>query len=304
MEGSGRSLAAGAAACYNNPILLILGGAKVPLVIFESVSSRLRVARRGWAFAAVIALLALAPLAAGCSPRTMAQAATATPSQPGDAVPSPTVTPAAGATEPAGTPTVRPTPSGPPPTPENVLNVFNFFPSEDTLVKRDLLNLDGDDMPEVLFTITEPGITITEETASALRVLDYDPTYREWKPVWVSEPITGTASPLPAANRADGYNGGDLLRTGAHIFLARTSTLDGHAHLYMWQWDASKQTATRLKMAPPGGGPERDSFEGELDVQVADLDNDSVYEVVADNLASVQVWKWDGSKYAPEGGSR
>jgi hypothetical protein len=207
------------------------------------------------------------------------------------------------ATEVSGTPTERPTPPGPSPTPENLLNIFQLFPSNATLVKRDWLQLDKDDTLEVLFTITGPGESITTENRSAIGVADYDPKYREWNLAWSTSltVISGTASPLPSANRVDGYNGGDLLRTGAPIFLLRATTLDSHAHLYMWKWDAEKHQANFLKMVPASGGSEQDAaFEGDLDVNVADLDNDWVYEVIADNLKDVQVWKWDGSKYAPE----
>src|SRR5205823_3651227 len=102
--------------------------------------------------------------------------------------------------------------------------------------------------------------------------------------------------------RADGYNGGKLLRTNDPILLLRTTTLNSHAHLYMWRWDAASHKGERLKMVPVGGGSERNTdFEADLDVTVADLDGDGIYEVVADNVSGVQTWKWDGSKYAPEG---
>ena len=134
---------------------------------------------------------------------------------------------------------------------------------------------------------------VTGENHSDLGVLDYDPRYREWKLGWntSAHTVLGLAGPLPAANRSDGYNGGDLLRT---------TTVDGRAHLHMWRWDAGKQSADPLKMVPAGGGPEREEFEADLDVTVTDLNNDGIYEVVADNLSGAQVWKWDGSKYAPE----
>jgi hypothetical protein len=182
--------------------------------------------------------------------------------------------------------------------------MLTFFgsPTGGLLVKRDYLQLDKDNNPEILFALTGPSDVVTGENHSDVGVLDYDPTYREWKLGWntSAHTVLGLASPLPAANRADGYNGGDLLRTGSPIFLLRTTTMDGRAHLHMWKWDINKQTADAIKLVPVGGGPEREDFEADLDVTVADLDNDGVYEVIADNLAGVQVWKWDGSKYAPE----
>ena len=151
------------------------------------------------------------------------------------------------------------------------------------------------------------GETVTNEVYSALRVLDYDPTYREWQVISLSDVITGTASPLPAfdrtdPNRANAFNGADLLKTGGTVFLARTTTVDGRAHLYMWAWDRDKREAAPIKMAGPDG-VERDlDISGDLDVKVADLDNDLLYEVVADNLAGVEVWSWDGTKYVLKGG--
>jgi hypothetical protein len=252
-----------------------------------------------------LTLAALALMGSGYATRASAQVA-ATPTRASSAPekaasPAATSSPAITTTQAAGTPTARPTPSGPPPAPEDMLTFFGS-PTGGVLVKRDYLQLDKDDSPEILFTLAGPSDVVTGENHSDLGVLDYDPTYREWKLGWNTSAHTtlGLASPLPAANRADGYNGGDLLRTGSPIFLLRTTTMDGRAHLHMWKWDINKQAAEPVKMAPVGGGTEREDFDADLDVTVADLDNDGVYEVVADNLAGVQVWKWDGSKYAPE----
>jgi hypothetical protein len=258
----------------------------------------------------------MASLLAGCSAQGMAQSATATPAPasptasapPTEAAPATTAADAVtGTTTPEGTPTVRPTPTGTPPAIFDVMNIFNFFPSSQTLVKRDSLQLDDDPYPEVLFTVAEAGETITDETFSALRTLDYDPVYREWKVLWLSDVITGTASPLPAydandPNRVDAHNAQDLLRSGAPIFLARTTAIDGSAHLFMWKWDAAKKTADLLKMADPSGAERTVDFQADLDVKVADLDDDGVYEVVGDNLSGVEIWKWDGSRYVMEGG--
>jgi hypothetical protein len=69
----------------------------------------------------------------------------------------------------------------------------------------------------------------------------------------------------------------------------------------MWRWDARARQGVPLQMTTTAGGPARNAdFEADLDVNVSDLDNDGVYEVVADNISGVQTWKWDGSKYAPE----
>jgi hypothetical protein len=209
--------------------------------------------------------------------------------------------PAITATKASGTPTARPTPSGPPPAPEDMLTFFSS-PSGGMLVKRDYLPLGKDGSQEILFTLTGPSDVITGESHSDMGVLIYDTTYRKWNLGWntSTNTVLGLASPLPAANRVDGYNGGDLLRTGSPIFLMRTTTMDGRAHLRMWKWDAGKQTASPVNVAPAGGGAAGESFDADLDVTVADLDNDGIYEVVADNLSGVQVWKWDGSQYAPE----
>jgi hypothetical protein len=259
----------------------------------------------------------------------MAQSATATAQAAASPSPSPagtatiaasitpggTQTPQAGATITAtltvtatvveGTATPRPTPTGEPPPPINSLNVFNFFPETGTLVKRDTLQLDKDGPDEVVITVTSPQEAITGTFSSAIAVLTYDAVYREWDVRWSSTSITGTASPLPAANRAGGVNGGDLLRTGSPILLLRTTTEDNRAHLAMWRWNIGTGNGDYLKMLPVGGELEREAvFDADLDVNVADINDDGVYEVVADNLAGVQVWKWDGSRYVPEGGSR
>src|SRR5207302_9638854 len=114
-----------------------------------------------------------------------------------------------------------------------------------------------------------PDNLITDEVNSLLTVIDYDATQRQWNQAWVSDVVSGTASPLPAANRADGYNGGKLLRTNDPILLLRTTTLNGLAHLYMWRWDAASHKGERLKMVPVGGGSERNTdFEADLDVTV------------------------------------
>ena len=244
---------------------------------------------------------------AGCSPQDMAQAATATASAAQQAA-SPTVqtTPTANSSTAAtGTPEVSgpaPTPTGAPPAdPLTLLNVFKYLISPQVVVKRDMLQLDKDSVPEALITVSEPSDVITQETNTVLQVLDYDPAYREWNIPWDSDIITGTASPLPGANRADGLNGGDLLRTGDPILMARTTTRDGRAHLYMWRWDtqAARGVGVPIKMLPKEGAPEQQAFDADLDVKVADLDNDGVYEVVADNVSGVVVWKWDGTRYAP-----
>jgi hypothetical protein len=183
----------------------------------------------------------------------------------------------------------------------DVLNVFGFFSWPEMLAKRDPLQLDSDPVDEMLYTISEPADVITQETLSILRLLDYSETEGKWGRAWQSDVVTGTASPLPAANRADGYNGGKLLGTNDPVLLLRTYTVNGHSHLYVWRWDAAKKTGEHLKMIPAGGGPERNTdFEADLDVTMADLDNDGIYEVIADNTSGTQVWKWDGSKYTPE----
>ncbi|MBF6614671.1 MAG: hypothetical protein IVW55_16280 [Chloroflexi bacterium] len=280
-------------------------------------------------FTALGLLLLLALTSTGCSPQKMAQAATAT----AGAIPSPTVanpppasptsavvpgatstvtTPPADATAGAtgtpgtpGTPTVRPTPSGTPPNPLDVLNVFTFVnPLDLTLVKSDVLPLNGDSGPgQAFYTVSTATQPITQEEHSALSVLTYDPVYREWTPTWSSTEITGTASPLPLYSQPGGYNGGDLVHVGAPILVLRTTERAGHARLALWRWDKQKRTGEPLKMVSAGGGAERDAvFDADLDVNMADLDNDGVYEVVADNLKGVQVWKWDGSKFALQGG--
>lgn len=87
------------------------------------------------------------------------------------------------------------------------------------------------------------------------------------------------------------------------MLVARTTTKDSRAHLFLWRWDAARKQGVPLKMLPAGGGAEKDAgFDADLDINVIDLDGDGIYEVVADNIAGVQVWKWDGSRYVPQGG--
>ncbi|MDQ3931109.1 MAG: hypothetical protein M3328_18430 [Chloroflexota bacterium] len=294
----------------------------------------------------VCGLLVVAPLLAGCSRQSLAQAGTATASPPAPAasvqatatatapalntpaagvitattVSTPTqlsllITPAAAATSTGtltvgsptaeGTPTARPTPTGTAPDPVSALNALRFVRGFDTLVKRDLVQLDGGGPEESIFTIAGPGEVLTAEVRSTIGVLTYDQVYREWSVAWQSTPVSGTASPLPAVTLGPGlgYNGGDLLRTGAPVFVLRTTTQDGRAHLYLYSWDRDKRTAQPVKMLAPGGSTGDAAFDADLDVNVADLDDDGVYEVVADNVAGVQVWRWDPAnlRYAPEG---
>jgi hypothetical protein len=166
-----------------------------------------------------------------------------------------------------------------------------------------MMQLDGTGPNEVLYSLTGPDPVFTSEFRSNINVLTYDPVYREWLPLWSSVPVSGTGTPLLSAAQAElgGLNGGDLLRTGAPIFIVRTTTSDGRAHLVLYRWDAAGSKGDPLKMVPVGEGAEQDAaFTADLDLNVADLDDDGVYEVVADNVAGVQVWKWDGQKYVPE----
>jgi len=282
----------------------------------------------------VCALLVLLPLAAGCSSPAAAppaQAASTSTSATSTTVPAtvlPAVTaPAAGLTPTAsspltttlpvtatasvtstlvvGTPAPRPTPSGQPPSdPKQLLNVSEVVPIGNIVAKRDFMPLDGGPVDNALVTLTSDrfdiSLPITQDSSSGIVVLTYDPVYREWAPTWASEPISGTARPLPAANQPGGTNGGDLLRDGSHILEIRTTTVDGKAHLELFRYDSKTHKATLLKMVPQAGAPEKDAiFDADLDVTVADLDDDGVYEVVADNVAGVNTWRWDGSKFIP-----
>ncbi len=256
----------------------------------------------------------LALLSAGCTAGGTGQGSAATPTL--RVLPAATTSPVAATAQPIstvvsvptpigtpGTPTPRPVPSGTPPDPANVINIFNYVPSDYTLVKRDFLHLNkSSNAPEgeIVYTVTSPAQAITSETQSDISVLQYDTIYREWNPLWQSTYISGTASPLPSINVAGGMNGGDLLRTGSPILAVRTTTLDGRAHLGLWRWDSTAHKGSLLRMLPSGGA-ERDAiFDGDLDVNLADLNDDGTYEVVADNFSGVQVWKWDGARFVPE----
>jgi hypothetical protein len=203
----------------------------------------------------------------------------------------------------AGTPTPRPIPTGEPPDPESQLNIYQFYQTNNILVRRDMVQLDGGGPVETLYTLTGPDPVVTGELRSNINVLTYDETYREWTSAWSSDPVSGTATPLLSVAQAElgGLNARDILRTGAPIFIVRTTTADGRAHLHMYRWDAAGKKADPLRMVPVGGGAEQNAgFVADLDLNLADLDDDGIYEVVADNVAGVQIWKWDGQKYVPE----
>jgi len=206
---------------------------------------------------------------------------------------------------PAGTPTPRPIPSGTPPAdPFGLLNVFDIAPPGNIAIKRDILPLDGHQPDNVLVTFTgarmDPSTPLTDENGSAIGVMTYDSVYRDWNLTWQSDPISGTARPLPASDQFGGTNGGELLRDGSPILMLRTTTIDGAAHLELFRYDRKAHRASPLKMVPELGAAEKDAvFTADLDVTVADLDDDGIYEVVADNVPGVKTWHWDGSKYVP-----
>lgn len=266
-----------------------------------------------------VALTLIVPLISGCSaPRDSAQAQpadesptalVATPEGTPDGTPtletSATITDTAPITGTAETP---PTPSGTPEPPFDGFDIFRYVPSGKTLAKRDRIQLDapgenaGED--EVLLTITGPSETITDEIDSRIGVVSYITATRQWDLGWTSEVISGTAVPLLNIGQRDigGYNGGDLLRTGDPILVLRTYLSDGRAQLHMWRWDRQSRKAaavTKSDGAPEGSNT---TFEGELDINVIDIDDDAIYEVVADNLLGVQIWKWDGGSYVLQEG--
>jgi hypothetical protein len=276
-----------------------------------------------WVMCAFLLILALA----ACSPQTapssqpaiLQQAATATPpltetvlapTATTIAAPASTVTAAvpltATSVATATAAIVRPTPTGAPPANAfDRLQVFNFTSPGNLIIKRDKLPLDGGSVDNVLMTLTEArlGVTrpITDEVNSVLNVVTYDPTYFEWNLAWQSEPISGVARLLPATGALGGWNGGNLLGTGESVLALRTTTLDGKAHLELFKWNKTTHAGELLKMVPAGGGAEKDAlFDADLDINMADLNDDGVYEVVADNVTGVQVWSWDGSKYVPK----
>jgi hypothetical protein len=287
-----------------------------------------RVSGRGLAFTLALSVFALTMLIAGCAPGGFAQSPGATAEATGAPTVTVAITGTTGATPTTGeavitpspgvtgtgavTPTqpgpdvARPTPTGPAPDPANQLRILEFYNPADSLVKRDFIDLNGDQKAEVLFTVTgnRPPITSTQEIISRVAVLSYDDVYREWSLTWISAQITGTAHPLPSANRssAGGYNGGNILGTGNAIFAARTTARDGRAQLYLWRWDGAAGEGVPLKMQGEGGAETDALFTADLDVNLADINDDGIYEVVADNVADVRVWRWDGAanRFVPE----
>ena len=272
----------------------------------------------GILFAAALALIV--PLFSGCAtPRDVAKVQPELTPPIGSpttlvATPSSTAGVLAGGTPVAtdtvtGTVEVLPTPSGTPPSAFDILNLFRYVPSGKSLVKRDGVQLDapgpnaGED--EIVLTITGPSETITDEVDSRIGVLSYDSVYRQWDLGWTSEVVSGTATPLLNIGQKDigGFNGGDLLRTGDPILVVRTTMDDGSAHLHMWRWNRQSREAAPVKKS--GGPPEGHDtvFEADLDINPMDIDDDGVYEVVADNLSGVQIWKWDGNVFKLEGGT-
>ena len=92
-----------------------------------------------------------------------------------------------------------------------------------------------------------------------------------------------------------------MLGTGESVFALRTTTLDGKAHLELFKWNKTTHAGELLKMVPAGGGAEQDAlFDADLDINMADLNDDGVYEVVADNVTGVQVWSWGWLQYVPK----
>ena len=277
-------------------------------------------ARRGTGLLFAAALTLIVPLFSGCAaPRDGTQAQpeftpligtpTALIGTPASTVEAPsggTPSPSLAVT---GTVEVLPTPSGTPPSAFDILNTFRYVPSGKSLVKRDRVQLDapgpeaGED--EIILTITGPSETITDEVDSRIGVLSYDSVYRQWDLGWTSEIVSGTATPLLNIGQRDigGINGGDLLRTGDPILVVRTTMNDGGAQLHMWRWNRqSREAAPVKKAAGPLEGSDT-AFAADLDINLMDTDDDGIYEVVADNLAGVQIWKWDGNIFNLEGGT-
>jgi hypothetical protein len=317
------SLQAQVQAWYNTPIVLAIptSGIQNSTVLEQNNSNMPSTDKAGgtrkafaflsltWVMCAFLLILALA----ACSPQTapssqpaiLQQAATATPSLT-ETQSTATVPLAATSVAIATTAIVRPTPTGAPPANAfDRLQVFNFTSPGNLIIKRDKLPLDGEPVDNVLMTLTEArlGVTrpITDEVNSVLNVVTYDPTYFEWNLAWQSEPISGVARLLPATGALGGWNGGNLLGTGESVLALRTTTLDGKAHLELFKWNKTTHAGELLKMVPADGGAEKDAlFDADLDINMADLNDDGVYEVVADNVTGVQVWSWDGSKYVPK----
>ncbi len=277
--------------------------------------------RRAGSGVMLLATLALiVPLFSGCSaPREMAQAqqvegsptaliSTPSPASSTTAIPS-AGTPSIQATGTVtGTTQVVPTPSGVPSSAFNTLNAFRYVPTGKTLVKQDRVQLDapgdGAGEAEVLLTIMGPSETITGEVDSGIGVLSYDSVARQWGFTWSSEVVSGTASPLLNIGQKEigGFNGGDILRTGDPILVVRTTLDDGRAQLHLWRWNRGLHNAAPVKKS--GGAPVGNdvTFEADLDINLMDIDDDGIYEIVADNLSGVQIWKWDGNTFAVEGG--
>ena len=276
-----------------------------------------RVFTPGAALTLALTLITLAFSLAGCAPGGTAQSPTAVappqgitptanadPAQPTALVPGTVTIALTGAASVAATNTPLPTPTGTAPDPLSQLRILDFYDPTYSLVKRDYLDLDGAAPNEVLFTVSNNRLAITEEVDSRMGAMVYDQVYRNWSLTWVSEPISGTTHPLPAANRSasGGYNGGNILGTGSAIFAARTTTRDGRAHLYLWLWNPSTRSGEPLKMVDESGKEQDAVFTADLDLNLSDLDDDSVYEVVADDVAGVRVWRWDAGakRFTPE----
>ena len=266
------------------------------------------------------AFVLLVPLFSGCSsPRDSVQAQpvegsptalNSTPSPASSTADVPSVqTPTVASTGTVtGTSEVRPTPAGTPPPAINSLNIFRFMPIGKTLVKRDRVQLDapgeGAGEDEVLLTITGPSETVTGTQDSGIGVLTYDTVYREWNFTWSSEVVSGTASPLLNIGQKDigGFNGGDLLRLGDPILVVRTTLEDGRAQLHLWRWNRQSHTGSLIKKVSGTPSGNDTTFEADLDINLIDTDDDGIYEVVADNLAGIEIWKWDGNNFAVQGG--
>jgi hypothetical protein len=140
------------------------------------------------------------------------------------------------------------------------------------------------------------------DTHAALLVVGWDSTKNNWHILYQTpeNAVPGRAVVLPAAAQGRNLLGASpalpvlQLRTESAA-PATPSQITVTLRLYAWK----DGTVKPLTMQPAGAAAGDAVFSGSGDVRLLDIDNDGRAEVIVDDGAKTQIWKWDGNNFVP-----